>query len=158
MAKRKQKAGIKVAAPAATAFADLLRPSVLPDSEVYASLEQELERERTTVHAEMCGVIREGSRKVARLASSIFGPICELIARRDMALKALRKQEREDLEAGCLSYIRVIYEGIEVELSVARRLREIRAPIAHTDPADYWERKRDAWYRGLGFSRKEGEA
>lgn len=158
MAKRKQGATGSAQPAKATSLRSMFLGSQLSDAEVYASLERELERERAAVHAVMRSVISKASKKVVRLSSGIFGPLSDLEGQLDNSHVAIRRYEQADDKDGQLYFMRVIRDNLELELALAKCLRELRAKVAYADPADYWERKQDAWSHGRGFTREAGEA
>jgi len=123
-------------------------PSVLTDKEVRASLRDELNRERALADEAMQDVIAKAEKRVSYLSSAIFDPIEKIehwltIARRsqEQAEDRMKTKAEPDL------YLAVIQCAVyqqEVELEAALKLRAIRLPISHTDPACYWDDLRAA--------------
>lgn len=138
-------------------FGALLLGTRLSDSEVFASLAEELERERAECHERMAAVIREASEKVVCLPSTIFTRSHLIFEHRKSCLAAIKRQERAGGDAAYLNTMRAFLRHLDTVASLHHRLREIRSAVAHADPADYWQKKASAWDSGLGFSRAIGE-
>lgn len=124
-------------------------PSALTDKEVRESLRGELDRERTAADAAMRLVIAEGERRTLYLSPAIFDPVEKIEHWLGIARAAL---DRGPDRAACKTteqaavYLSVLEGAVqqqEVELDTALKLRAIRLPVSHTDPASYWDDLRD---------------
>jgi uncharacterized ferritin-like protein (DUF455 family) len=128
-----------------TALAGLFSagPSMLTDKEVRTSLRAELDRERAAADRAMREVIAEAEKRVTYLSSAIFDPIEKIegwtAKARAAVPRAVEKAKTKTEGALYLSIVKAIAHKSEVELDTARKLRALRLPVSHTDPASYWD-------------------